>query len=430
MSTRRPKALKSPRKTRVYIETYGCTLNRADTDLISGLLQSKGYLITGSESSADVVIFNTCTVKSATENKTLYRLKNIRKPLVVAGCMAVNENKIRKTAPHASIVFPSSLKNIDKAVLAVLKKKPKTFSSSEFKHDIPRIFTAPILRIPIEDGCTGNCYFCQTKLARPILRSYPMKTIVRWVEEGIEKGAKEIQITGMDSGAYGLDLGTNLIELLQYVLSVEGDFKVRLGMINPQHVLKMEKQLLEIFKNEKMYKFLHIPVQTGSEKVCKDMNRPHKAKDFLEIVKSFRKKFPEMSIATDIIVGYPTETENDFQKTKKLLIKSELDVVNVSKFSVRDGTPAKLLKQIDTKIVKRRSVELTKLVKKLTSKRNKKFIGKVYQILITEKQRDYTGRNNNYKQVVVKDFKGKLGDSVKVKIKEANHGSLIAYLYK
>jgi len=429
MSTKRPKASKSSQKRRVYIETYGCTLNQADSDLIAGLLQSRGYSITD-EKSADVVILNTCTVKSATESKILYRLKNLKKPVVVAGCMSVNEDRVRKASPSSVIVSPHSIKEIPDAVSYALKRSPAVFSSFSSKENIPRVFKAPILRIPIQEGCTGNCTFCETKFARPVLRSHSVKTIVRWVEEGVKKGAKEIQLTGMDCGAYGIDINSELPELLEHVLSVEGDFLVRLGMINPKHVIQTEKKLLKLFKNEKFYKFLHIPVQTGSEKVCGDMNRRHTVKDYLKLVNDFREKIPEMTIATDIIVGYPTENEDDFRKTKSVLIKSSPDVVNVSKFSVRDRTPAKSLKQLKTETIKRRSTELSKLVKEITAERNSSLVGNVYDVLITEKQKDYTGRNRSYKQVVVKDFKGKTGETVKAKIEKSNHGSLIAYLYR
>ncbi|MBI2079529.1 tRNA (N(6)-L-threonylcarbamoyladenosine(37)-C(2))-methylthiotransferase, partial [Candidatus Micrarchaeota archaeon] len=396
-------------------------------------LKSKGYEIVDNSETADVIILNTCTVKGATENKIMNQIRKINKnekPLVVAGCLTVNEQRIRKMAPGASIVGTGALKSIADATESALNFESIIFNEFDRKDELSRVFTAPILRVPISDGCISTCYFCQTKLARPGLRSYTPKTVVRWIQEGISKGAKEVQMTSMDSGAYGLDLRTNLIELMKYVGEINEDFLVRLGMINPQHVKRMQKQLIETLKNKRYYKFLHIPVQSGSEKVCREMNRGHSVKDFIKMVSEFRKEIPEICIATDIIVGYPTENEEDFEDTIELIKKCEIDIVNVSKFSPRPGTKAKEMKQIRTQEVKRRSTALAKLVRMISGRINKKLIGNRYEVLITEKQRDFTGRNINYKQVVLKDEKLKLGKIVNVEIVDANYGCLFGRLIR
>jgi tRNA A37 methylthiotransferase MiaB len=196
-------------------------------------------------------------------------------------------------------------------------------------------------------------------------------------------------------------------------------------MANPDHVARMKKEIIGGLKGRRFYKFLHVPVQSGSEKVCKEMNRDHSVKDFVEIVRDFRAEIPEMVIATDIIVGYPTETEEDFEETLRVLNETKADIVNVSKFSPRPGTKAALLKPLGNIEVKRRSTITSALVKKLAAENNRKLVGKTYEVLVTEKQRDYTGRNVDYRQVVVKGFKGKLGDKVNVKINDSNYGCLI-----
>jgi len=229
----------------------------------------------------------------------------------------------------------------------------------------------------------------------------------------------------MDSGAYGLDIGSNLPTLLRELLSVEGDFKIRLGMINPQHLARFGDRLIELMKSEKFYRFIHIPVQTGSEKVCREMNRPHSVKDFKKWVGKFRKAFPSITIATDIIVGYPTETEKDFEETLALIKSVKPDVVNLSKFTSRAGTKAALLKQLPTEVIKKRSEIAARLIKKIAVEKNKKYIGRTLDVLVLEKGKNKTtkGRTENYKQVVIKG-KTKLGARVMVKIKSANHGSL------
>ncbi len=438
---------------RIYLETYGCTLNQSDSDVIKKTLEKAGHQIVPSESFSDVVVLNTCTVKGATENKIIERIKSLnkKKPLVIAGCLSVNEKLLKKIAPNSPIVGTSSISSISDAIEDALQGQGKIYKSREDKTNLDRSFSGPIIRIPICEGCTSNCYFCQTKLARPFLFSYAPKTIIRWIEDGLKQGAREVQLTAMDSGVYGLeisktstsfrtehrsnglDLKIGLVELLHYICEIDGKFFVRLGMINPYHAKRLGNFLADALMNDKMYKFLHLPVQTGSERVCKEMNRQHNVNDFIQVVEAMRKRIPEITIATDIIVGYPTEREKDFEETLQLVRRIKPDIVNISKFSPRDGTVAKNMKQLPTQVLAKRSRELTKLVKETSAKKNLELIGKTFEVIITEKQQkhylknmveSFTGRTRFYKQVVIRNFKGKLGDLVKVKIEDANHGSL------
>ncbi|MEW5996235.1 MAG: tRNA (N(6)-L-threonylcarbamoyladenosine(37)-C(2))-methylthiotransferase [Candidatus Micrarchaeota archaeon] len=390
----------------VYLETYGCTLNQADSDIMMGVLRHSGFRIAKRVSDADVIVLNTCTVKGRTENKIISRIEALRKQgkrIVVAGCLSINEKRVRKVCPEAVLVHPGAVARIADAVRRAAEGKGGEFREKAAKEGLPRIFTKPILRIPIQEGCVGNCYFCQTKLARPYLMSYSPKWIRSWVEEGVKKGAKEIQLTGMDSGAYGLDLGTDLVALLDEVRRVKGDFRIRLGMINPGHVnqtsratggqkerrfgseKKMLPGLLRVFGDGKFYKFFHLPVQTGSEKVRKEMNRAHSVADFRKVVQAIRKRFPDACISTDIIVGYPTETGKDFGKTMELIREVKPDIVNVSKFASRRGTKAAEMKEIPTGEVKRRSTELSELVRRIGAEKNKAYEGRRVEVLITEK---------------------------------------------
>lgn len=421
---------------KVCIETYGCTLNQADSDIMKALL-SKKYEIVEDGQEGDVVVLNTCTVKGPTENKILERIKSLRKNnrrFVVAGCFTVNESKIRESAPLAPILGPSSLRRVADAVDAAMSGRAESYTEPESKEGLPKAFTPPIARIPVNDGCTSSCHFCQTRLARPSLRSYSPKAVMNWINESVKLGAREIQLTSMDLGAYGLDMGTNLAELLGLIAHDDSsgrtstEFLIRLGMINPNHAKRMLPSIISALSHPRFYRFLHIPVQTGSERVCREMNRDHTVKDFRDIVAAVRKEIPEVTIATDIILGYPTETEEDFQETKRLLMEMKPDVVNISKFSARPGTKAKKLRQLDSNEIKARSREASALVKKICLEKRKALIGKKYRVLITERQRDFTGRNTNYIQVVVKDFKGQLGDFVSVKTTDANHGCVFGIM--
>lgn len=414
---------------KVFIKTWGCTLNQSDSDIMRAVLERKGCELVSEENEADVIILNTCTVKGATESKILAELKKLigrEAKIVVAGCLAANEGRIRKVAPHAPIVGAGATEHIGKAVSAALEGRAEIFKTFGKKHSLPRIITAPIARIPIEEGCAGRCAFCQTRLARPFLMSYPAKEVVRLVEEAVAKGAKEIQLTGMDTGAYGMDIGTNLVSLLGEVLKINGDFKIRLGMINPNHAQRMRDGLLKIFKNEKMYKFLHIPVQTGSEKVCKGMKRDHTVLDFEDAVSEFRKEIPEISVATDIIVGYPGESETDYGFTLEMLEGTMPDMVNISRFTPRPGTEAKKLKQPRSEVLKKRTREAHALTRKIADENAQKFLGKRMKIRVLENGANgqMKGRAYNYRQVVVAGGKQLLGSELEVEITGTRHASL------
>lgn len=421
---------------KVYLETYGCTLNQADSDLMGGILRDAGFRIAKSASTADVVVLNTCTVKGRTENRMASRIGALRrqgKRIVVAGCLGVNRKRVRDACPEAVILHPGAVGKVADAVRDAAAGRVAEYAETAAKEGLPRIFTKPILRIPIQEGCVGNCTFCQTKIARPRLMSYSIKWIRGWVEEGVRKGAKEVQLTGMDSGAYGLDLGTNLVGLLTEIAKVRGEFKVRMGMVNPSHAKRMLPELLDIFGDKRFYRFFHLPVQTGSEKVRLEMNRAHSVEDFREVVRSVRRRFPDACISTDIIVGYPTETREDFAETLALVGEVRPDVANVSKFSSRRGTAASRLKEIRTQEVKARSTELSALVRRIGAEKNRKWEGKVLEVLITEKGKaagdggretgDWKGRAENYKQVCVKG-RARLGERMKVRVVDSNHGSL------
>ena len=218
--------------------------------------------------------------------------------------------------------------------------------------------------------CLGDCSFCITKLAKGNLQSFPKEDIINEIKKRIEEGYKRINLTSTDNGCYGLDINTSLVSLLKNITEIPGDFKIRIGMINPNYAKLYLNDLIKIYKSDKIIKFLHIPVQSGSNKILKDMNRKYKVQDFINVVSKFRKNILGINISTDIIVGYPTESEEDFEETLNLVKKIKPEVLNISKFTSRPGTKASRLKQLKTEEIKRRSVILTNLYKDYL--RNKK----------------------------------------------------------
>lgn len=409
---------------RYHLITYGCTLNKADSDVIRAILLSNGLEESPTEQDADVIILNTCTVKGATEQKILMRIRRLsHKPLVVAGCMSsANVKLIEKNAPRASIVGPSSITHIHEAAMGAAAGRRLVFLAREPKSGLPRIHESIIARIPIAEGCLGACTFCQTRIARGELMSYSVDGLVKEARRCVTDGFKELQLTAQDTGAYGKDNGTSLAELLEQIDRIDGKFLTRIGMMNPQH-LKEPERLLQAYASDKIYKFAHIPVQSGNDGVLKDMNRFYSVNDFIEAVSSFRRSFPEMTLSTDIIVGFPSESEEAFKDSCALMKKIKPDIVNVSKFTPRPGTVASKMKQLPNKEVKQRSEIMSALCKRIELEKNRELVGKRYTVLLTELSKTTTGRNINYKQIVVD---GKLGTFIEAKVTSARSNYLKA----
>jgi len=292
------------------------------------------------------------------------------------------------------------------------------------KTGLPKVRLNPIVGIvEIASGCMSECTFCQTKLARGDLQSYRLGDIVRQVSYEIKDGCKEIWLTSTDNGCYGLDIGTNLPELVSKVSDIPQEFMIRVGMMNPMYMPKIKSDLLKSFENDKVFKFLHVPVQSGSDRVLHEMKRGHTAGTFRDVVKRFRSKFPRFTISTDIIVGFPGETKQDFQSTVELITETRPDVVNLSKYSQRPGTPAAERIQIPVAEVKNRSKELFDLINKIALENNQEWIGWSGMVLFDEQTDNMVrGRNFAYKPVFVGESV-KVGDKALVTINRAtNHG--------
>ena len=408
---------------KVVIETYGCTLNQADSRIMGHILKENGYEVEYGkyEGNADYLIVNTCTVKSPTENKIIYRLRKLKglgKKLIVAGCLAsADTQKVINIVPDASIITTSNVNKIADVLKFIENGKNVVIDSynriDKLQYGLEN--NSVIARIPISEGCLSNCSFCETKFARGPLNSFSEELILRAVKNAVEQGSKEIELTSQDIGAYGADRKTNIAELLKKVVEIEGSFKVRVGMLNPEHLHKYFDELLEAYKSEKVYKFFHLPVQSGSNKILRDMNRRYTVEDFASYVSEIRKKL-NASIATDIIVGYPTESEDDFEKSVELIKEIRPEVVNISKFGARPHAPASRLKQLSGKTIKERSIILSRIAREIEFNERNKHVGERREVLITEKNRkSYTGRDNAYNEIAVLG-QVNLGESVEVEI--------------
>jgi MiaB-like tRNA modifying enzyme len=411
---------------RVVIETYGCTLNQADSRIMGNILKANGYEVeykryNDREGGADFIIVNTCTVKTPTENKILYRLGKLRslgKKLIVAGCLAsADKEKVLSVVPEASIITTS---NVHKIMHVVERAKNGESVAMDKYERVDKLAygidnASAIARIPISEGCLSNCSFCETRFARGPLNSFSEDLILRAVKNALANGAVEIELTSQDVGAYGLDRKTNIAELLGRVAEIEGEFRVRVGMLNPEHLHRYFDELIEAYRSSKVYKFLHLPVQSGSDKVLKEMNRRYTIEEFKGYVDEIRRKL-SATIATDIIVGYPTETDEDFEKSIELVKELKPEVVNISKFGARPHAPASKLPQLDGNIIKNRSAIFSRIVREIEFREREKHIGETRRILITERnKKSFTGRDDFYNEIAIVG-NANIGEFIDVKI--------------
>lgn len=427
----------------VYIKTWGCAANKAESEIIGGLLSRSGFIIVSSPELADILILNTCGVKESTKNKILNYLKGIKKKypnkiIVVCGCLPeIDYESIKRFAPDVSIVSTNYITKIQSIIKKIIsgRRVEMLGKAKHIKLGMPRIKHNKVVHIvPICSGCRESCSYCATKLAKGDLFSYPPSMIVEEIKRAKQSGAKEFWLTGQDVGSYGLDFefSFGLPELLETILEeIRGKYFIRVGMINPKYAIKYITKLPAIFSHENIFKFLHIPLQSGSNSILKKMRRDYRVEDFIKVVETFRKRIPEITIWTDIIVGFPGETEKDFEKTKKVIQRVKPDWVNVSRFSSHPNTLAHRMKQINSEIKKERSRILSEIVRKIAAENNKRWMSWEGEILIDEYKREktnYIGRNYTYKPIVVVNRKVKLGDFVKVKIKETKSTCLIGHL--
>ena len=294
------------------------------------------------------------------------------------------------------------------------------------KVGIPKVRLNPAVGIvEIASGCMSECTFCQTKLAKGDLQSYRIGDITRQVKLELADGCKEIWLSSTDNGCYGLDIGEDLSSLIEQVVQIPEDFRIRVGMMNPMFMPRIRDNLLKSFENDKVFRFLHVPVQSGSNDVLNNMKRGHTVETFKDVVRRFRTKFGPFTISTDIIIGYPTETQENFEKTIELLEETKPDIVNISRYSKRPGTVAAEMPQIDVAEVKRRSKQTTELINKISLDNNKKWIGWKGNVLFDENlDGQVKGRNFAYKPIFVNEVT-EIGQNCTVKVIDATIHSLI-----
>jgi threonylcarbamoyladenosine tRNA methylthiotransferase CDKAL1 len=382
---------------KVHIRSFGCALNQADSLRIAALLRICGAIIVP-EHQAEALVVNTCTVIQKTEREVLrFLLRHADKEVYTMGCMAAVQDEEIRSVCRPVIIPPSVLDS------------PSTPSGVRVS-DI-------IGLVPIARGCYGECTYCVARRARGTLRSESMAGIYKAVGDLAAAGVREIQITAQDVAAWGMDRRSTLPRLLETILSLPGHFRLRLGMMNPATLIPILDDLLPFYWHQKMYAAAHIPVQSGSNPVLKRMGRDYCARDFLDLIQKLRETVPEIWVATDVIVGFPGESEEDFVRTLDLIREVRPNKVNITRFSPRPGTVAASLPDILERTKKERSRRLSRLAERICMENNHPWIGREVPVVVVERIKAGTVvcRTPDYRSVVIRE-ELPLGSEISVRI--------------
>mmetsp|Transcript_2227 Transcript_2227/g.3815 ORF Transcript_2227/g.3815 Transcript_2227/m.3815 type:complete len:556 (-) Transcript_2227:7-1674(-) len=419
-----------PGRQRVYVQTHGCQHNQSDGEYMMGQLQEYGYTLVDSIAECDVCVVNSCTVKTPSEARGLSivsEAKGAGKRVVLAGCVPSGDRSLADKLKDVSMLHVSQLDRIVDVVEEAVKGH--TVTLLDRRSDLPSLALPRVRKdrlaetITINAGCLGSCTYCKTKLARGQVVSYPIEEIVARAKLAAEEGVRYIELASEDMGAYGVDIGTNIAELLLRLSdSLPPGVMLRTGMTNPPYMLQHIDGIIEALQRPNVFTFMHIPVQSGSDAVLHSMRREYTVAQFSHLVDRLQAAMPEIYILTDIICGFPAESEEDWQATMALVKKYRFPAIYSSRFFARTGTPAMKMKQLNPKVIKARYQELVEFTQSLSEK-NSQLQGREERVWFTstEPTRGQTvGRTKGYVKVVVERDDLLLGRSALVKIERTS----------
>jgi MiaB-like tRNA modifying enzyme len=415
---------------RVYLETYGCAQNHGEGSAIGRALVEGGHALVSDPSIAEVGVLVTCGVIGPTEARMVRRWQALTERVshvVVTGCLVPLRTDLFEGPGRQRTTFVPIREQAGIPVLL------DTFSSDDrpaLPTETVRLAPAPPVteEVVIAQGCTSACSYCYSRLARGTLTSVPLAEVARQVRAAVTRGVVEVRLTSLDTGAWGRDStdGSRLPDLLRAVSEVPGEFRVRVGMTSPQTLGPILEPYLDAFASERFYRFLHLPVQSGSDRILRGMRRGYTAAAFAEQVRATRARFPELALSTDVIVGFPGETEEDHRTTEALLESVAPEIVNVTRFSARPGTPAAHLPPVGLAAAKRRSRSLTALRQRLARQRLERWIGHRGPARVVEfgPGSSAVARLPNYLPVVL-ESRPPLGSTVEVRVDGARSTYLL-----
>lgn len=399
-----------------HIETYGCTSNVGNSTDAASALIGLGHRQSDIEE-ADIIIVNTCAVTQKTENKIVKRLHQLPpERLIISGCLSTAVPGSTERIPCRKIIGQLNgssaielVRSLDEEIIGRTSSDPASNDSHNWIAEEKIVHEVKVPEhlcaiINIAEGCRGWCSYCIVRRARGNLVSLEPEQVVDRARFMIDSGAVELQLAAQDTAAYGLDIGSSLPELLNMIADIPGKFMVRVGMMNPDTAKPIMGELIEVLRSPKFYKFLHIPVQSGSDEVLKRMCRGYAAADYIDILSLLRGKLPDLNFATDVISGFPGEADEDFDMTMRLLKLTRPNKINITRYSRRPQTPAADLYDMPDRIKKDRSRKLTKLWFDIAGKNNELYLGLALHVIVTERGRFGTmkARTGNYTGVVIK----------------------------
>jgi tRNA-2-methylthio-N6-dimethylallyladenosine synthase len=436
---------------RVYIKTYGCQMNERDSEAVSSKLRARGYSIVDNEKTADVVLLNTCSVRDQAEQKAIGKAgylasrkkKNPNFVFGVMGCMAQNHGEdLLDRLPDLDLIvgtqkfhrIPDHLDNLVSTITG-LGPSPQTIidlgdeedSQNEIREHTPDQLKVSAF-VSIMQGCNMNCAFCIVPKTRGDERYRPIEHIVAEVEELVSTGTREVTLLGQIVNAYGrgqipFSKGKSpFVQLLEAIHEVKSLERIR---FTSPHPVGYGKDLVNAYRElPKLCEYAHLPVQSGSNRILKAMNRPYTKEKFFRIVDSLRESVPDIYLSTDIIVGFPGETETDFEQTKALFEEVGFEMAFIFKYSIRTGTKAAdLTDQIPRETKEARNQELLRILEKSSLRRNESLVGTAQQVLVEGPARKgegkYIGRTRGFRKVIFPGSKRMVGQLLDVKIEEA-----------
>jgi MiaB-like tRNA modifying enzyme len=378
--------LETFRDRSVYIETYGCRYNFGDTAKLIEILKYKGSTFVDSAEAADAVIINTCIVVGPTERRMLRRLSRFRDyDLYVTGCMP----EVQRDAIFA-VCTPTIL--------------PSETIHKEYQ-SIRTVGGGGVAIVQVAQGCLGRCTYCLTRIARGSLKSFPEEEIQAEILKHANTGTPEIQITAQDVSCWGRDIGKSLPDLLNGIGDLPGRFMIRVGMMNPATVKGILDDLVDAYASDRIFKFVHLPVQSGSDAILDQMRRGYTVADFEEIVAAFKNRFPKITLATDMIVGFPGETPEDFSESLELIERVRPNKVNITRYSQRPFTPLSSKEDFPEWVKKDRSRTMNSLAEKVYASINAGCLEKQVAFRVTEtiKKGSVMARASNYLGIVINE---------------------------
>lgn len=424
----------------VYIKTFGCQMNEHDTERMLGILGAKGFIEVEEPRRADIIIFNTCAIRQKAEQKflsSLGRVKHLKKKnpqlkIVVAGCVAqLQGEKLLNKAPYIDYIIGTDNIHILENIIE------DQFPDRIFTHENPDVanIKIPAKRmhtvkawVNIIYGCNNYCAYCVVPYARGRERSRSAESILEEVRSLGELGFKEVTLLGQNVNSYR-DGSIDFPALLEKINEVNGIERIRFVTSHPKD---LSKRLIQVMKNcEKVCEHIHLPLQAGSNKILKLMNRKYNYEEYFEKICWLREAIPNISITSDIIVGFPQEEDKDFEKTLDALREIQFDGIFAFKFSPRPETPAaKLDGSIPESVKSRRLTEVLRLQDEITERKNKALEGTVQEVLIEDRQEGYTTGRTRTNKIVKVTSDIALGSIIDVKITKAHRHSLEGQIQK